>query len=230
MSILEASYTIARMIHPTCGWLATATPNVWEQHVKYLLGPDVYGFAILHKGTAVRSERKLPLIYEQQIRRRAIERVLYEGQDFGSAMLAARKDQELRNTCFVAPATTTILSNVTENSLAALAGGGPPIRREREQRGGPYSKGAGQGKNRGNKGKAVTPPSQKPQQSWQTQYDLKRTTPDGKAICFAYNNNGERCPGSCGREHVCQICFGKHPGHVHHKASDRGPGGGKASS
>ena len=35
------------------------------------------------------------------------------------------------------------------------------------------------------------------------------TSHEGKQICFAFNN-GER-KGSCDREHVCQICFGKHP-------------------
>ena len=31
---------------------------------------------------------------------------------------------------------------------------------------------------------------------------------EGKQICFAFNNG--KCPGKCDREHVCQICFGKH--------------------
>ena len=38
-------------------------------------------------------------------------------------------------------------------------------------------------------------------------------TPDGRAICYAYNNVGETCAGACGRVHVCRICFGKHAAH-----------------
>ena len=32
-------------------------------------------------------------------------------------------------------------------------------------------------------------------------------TPDGRQICFSYNNQGQECDGSCGRVHCCQICF-----------------------
>ena len=31
---------------------------------------------------------------------------------------------------------------------------------------------------------------------------------EGKQICFAFNNG--KCTGNYTREHVCQICFGKH--------------------
>jgi hypothetical protein len=75
---------------------------------------------------------------------------------------------------------------------------------------GTQAKGSGQGKSN---------------QHWQAKYEAKRATPEGKAICFAYNNNGERCVGACNREHVCQVCFGKHPGHVHHKFTAAGSGG-----
>ena len=40
---------------------------------------------------------------------------------------------------------------------------------------------------------------------------LKYRTLDDKAICFAYNNQGESCDGQCGRAHVCRKCLGPHP-------------------
>ncbi len=40
---------------------------------------------------------------------------------------------------------------------------------------------------------------------------LAFNTPDGTSICFAYNNQDEKCVGACGRAHVCRKCFGAHP-------------------
>ena len=36
-------------------------------------------------------------------------------------------------------------------------------------------------------------------------------TPDGRPICFKYNNPDEKCEGGCNRVHCCQFCFGRHP-------------------
>ena len=36
-------------------------------------------------------------------------------------------------------------------------------------------------------------------------------TPDGKQICFAYNNAEEKCTGNCDRAHVCRKRLGSHP-------------------
>ena len=45
---------------------------------------------------------------------------------------------------------------------------------------------------------------------------LPTSTPDGKQICFAYNNQHEGCPHgkACRREHVCRRCFGHIPLHM----------------
>ena len=39
-------------------------------------------------------------------------------------------------------------------------------------------------------------------------------TPDGRQICWRWNNPEERCRFNCGRLHVCQLCFGQHPMHA----------------
>ena len=36
---------------------------------------------------------------------------------------------------------------------------------------------------------------------------LFRWTPDGRMICFKFNNEGETCDGTCGMVHCCQICL-----------------------
>ncbi|CAE7041883.1 unnamed protein product [Symbiodinium sp. CCMP2592] len=52
-------------------------------------------------------------------------------------------------------------------------------------------------------------------------------TPDGKDICFAYNNQG--CQGNCGRAHVCRVkgCYKEHPAIRHQELSQ---GNNKAES
>lgn len=42
---------------------------------------------------------------------------------------------------------------------------------------------------------------------------LASRTPDNRLICFAYNNQGEKCDGTCNMVHVCRNkgCLGKHP-------------------
>ena len=37
-------------------------------------------------------------------------------------------------------------------------------------------------------------------------------TPDGKPICFRFNDNRKKCSGKkCRFVHVCSLCLGKHP-------------------
>jgi hypothetical protein len=46
-------------------------------------------------------------------------------------------------------------------------------------------------------------------------------TPDGRKMCFAWNSPTEQCAGGCGRAHVCRICFGAHPAHMHASVNRR---------
>ena len=47
-------------------------------------------------------------------------------------------------------------------------------------------------------------------------------TPDGKQICFAFNNQHEKCSGTCDRAHVCRLCLGNHPAYTCPKAAEGG--------
>ena len=56
-------------------------------------------------------------------------------------------------------------------------------------------KGGGKGKKGGNKGKAKDGGRK-----------YHNTSPDGRAICFSWNNKNQRCRYDCGRLHICQLC------------------------
>ena len=140
---------------------------------------------------------------------------------------------------FVRPALATLSTSLWRSSGSASSdllfppafqpGGGY------RRRPGPYShndygtaKGKGQGKHgkekgqygkdKGKVGKGFS------QDSQAARWEAK--TPDGKRICFAYNNPRERCTCSCNMEHVCRICFGKHPVHMHKDYPAAGGGDG----
>ena len=38
-------------------------------------------------------------------------------------------------------------------------------------------------------------------------------TPDGRMICFKFNNTGEECEGQCGMVHCCLVCLLTDHGH-----------------
>ena len=73
----------------------------------------------------------------------------------------------------------------------------------------------GRGKGRGGKGKGV---------GWRAQSNPR--TPDGRLKCFRYQRN--KCPGNCGKAHVCLVCNGAHPASKCHlrPAQAAPPGGG----
>ena len=64
----------------------------------------------------------------------------------------------------------------------------------------------------------------------QSRAGWRSKTSDGRLICFAFNNAYERCPGGCGKAHVCQRCEGNHPAHACKVVInvDGGGGGGAA--
>lgn len=52
---------------------------------------------------------------------------------------------------------------------------------------------------------------------------LHSTTPDGRQLCFAWNNAKEGCKGDCGRVHACRICLDtSHTTFDHSKKADTG--------
>ena len=124
-------------------------------------------------------------------------------------MRQAWKDPELRERYFITP-------------LAVSAVSSAPRARSRSPRGqraqAPNGKGAGKGKNRHRgTGKGAGTGGQKDNNKNSGKggsKDWHSSTPDGRAICYAYNNAGESCAGQCNRLRVCRRCFGTHPVHL----------------
>ena len=84
--------------------LATFSLSLWERYVKFLIGPRVWGQAILDTNGRAISSPTLPRVitYELEIRKRATD-LLNQGHDFRNALLMAQDDSEIRSLHFLQP-------------------------------------------------------------------------------------------------------------------------------
>ena len=195
-------------------WLAGLTPEVFGRYTDYVLGKRVADLEIvLTDGTtgggrlALQTPRPpwaLVIAYEFQMRKAALKMVRECGETLASAMVAVTRDSELKEMYFTTP--LALLPPAAKRPKASLP---EPLRTPHRIK----TKGKGQGK--AVKGKNAA-------------NGLTSRTPDGRSICFAFNNEG--CDGKCGMAHVCRVkgCYQKHPMAEHPSAS--GEGGARASS
>ena len=202
--VLGVTFVLAKLRHSNRAYLADASLEMWNDHCDYVLGDTVMNMKTSSADGKLihRPDWKQVLIYEFEIRKQMTRLVLYEGMTIATALKAARKDTEIKETFFVTP-----------NAMAAATD------RERSPRGnrrGDYSyygnKGNGKGKGKQGKGKGKS----------KFIDSLHHQTPDGRKICYAFNSVYERCKGNCGMVHVCRKCFGNHPAHACKRAASTG--------
>ena len=179
--------------------LASITPFTFLDYLGYLTGKYVARMETqttdgitLHKPSI-----KLIINYDYQMRKEVIEKV-NEGMDLETALQAIVKDSDVRERHFSTPLAVSSASQ----SLEKVRG----LQEDKFwKRGGPYPpipKGKGKSKQKG-KGK------------YKGEF-LHSTTPDGRQLCFAWNNKAEGCKGDCSRVHACRICLSTaHPTYQH---------------
>ena len=202
------AFIYAKLKNPGRSWLKTATLEVVNEYLDHLLGERVRGLEAKDQADTVVARPSWPLMlaYEYQIRKEAARNIL-KGHDFAEALRRAWTDLELRERHFVTP--------LALSAVAGAAGGEPALKRGRfrgeratgsEQQGGGKSKGkqkgGGKGKQKGGKARG------------KGKGGLRHSTPDGRQLCYAFNNAAESCDGTCGRVHACRWCLGPHPMHA----------------
>lgn len=206
IKLLGHCYLFTQLKFPNRHELRNIGPNLFNKYADYLLGEHVLGLqAKDSKGEIVSSPTlDLVLSYDYQVRK-LMTKYMNDGTEMVTALEDAMKDTTVKERYFLTPAALD----------AAAQGGREPGRKSRSPRreypreeggysgyGSSYGRSHRSGK-KGGKGKAKGGGKGK----------LHTRTPDGRDICFAWNNKDQRCRFNCGRVHCCQLCFGNHPAH-----------------
>ena len=206
MQVVANSYLMAQLKYPQKSSLRGLVPQHFLKYLDLMLGDHVLGLKARDKDGQVIAtpDFDLMLSYDYQIRRQMVK-LVNEGATMEEALKEAMTDTTIKERHFLTP---NVYSQVTSTTSSRSDGfrqrSRSPVRawkpwqddRWEQPRGkGKGKKGSSKGKNR--KGKQV--------------HDK---TPDGRQICWKWNNPRERCRFNCGRLHVCQYCFGSHPMHA----------------
>jgi hypothetical protein len=213
--LIATAWMFARVKHPNRPWLAGMGSHDYSSLADYMLGEQVAKLEVKESsGILVRPQWDQVLTYDFEVRTKAYELVNYDGVTLTAALVAARKDSEIRNLHLITPlAVGGGKVQHTDSLQSLLAVWQPPWMRPQEHPA--QSKGARSGKGggdpKGGKGDGGTRKDKRKRTRKGGQSDLKSKTQDGRAICYKYNNEEEDCTGPCSFVHVCQRCEGDHP-------------------
>jgi hypothetical protein len=183
--------------HGNRAWLADLDPGDYARLSDHILGKHCYGLRVqCPDGSTLGPRWQLILDYDYQVRKRAYELITTASATLSAALKEACASSEVKE-----------LYLVTPMALGAREGG-----RERSRSGGRRGgtdagahKGSGKRRNKGRGGKG---------KGQGKSLGLKSRTPDGRSICYRFNNPSETCAGKCNMVHVCQLCCGKGHGYT----------------
>ena len=204
--ILMANHFIfAKLRYTNKGILTNISPFTFLDYLGYLTGKYVAQMETQTvDGIALhRPSIKLLINYDHQMRKEVIEQ-MNEGKDMAAELHSVTKNSDLRERHFSTPLAVSSASQSLEKNNA------------RWQPYPPNEKGKGKHKGK-HKGKG----------KFKGEF-LHATTPDGRQLCFAWNNKNEGCKGGCNRVHACRVCLStSHPTfqHSQHQKTNEGDGG-----
>ena len=222
--------------HTNRSWFHQLSPAVFSDFSDYLLGKHCASLVIKGEGGLTFSPPwQLILDYEFQVRKKAYERVTNEAVSLKEALEWACSDSETRNLYLVTPLTLSSRAHssapsLSNNFLGALETYMTGNKGHSKGKGGkgrgsqtqlallapqlalPTSQPTWQAKGnrtgKGNKGNYRVRPYQKGKgKDGGNNLKYHKVTPDGRSICYKFNNLNEHCNGMCGMVHVCQLCF-----------------------
>ena len=203
-------YIFARFRYPNKTVLKDINPFTALEYLNYICSKDVSQLEsqTVDGVTLHRPSLKLILGYDFYMRKEVTDQ-MNKGVQFTEALKAVTKSADIRERHFSTPlAVSSATQSLQETAKVKVKSF------ERQHPYGDYiakrkhGKGKGKGKRseRGAKGKAKS--------------HLHSVTPDGRQLCFAWNNPREGCKGGCNRVHACRVCLD--PGHPAHEHPDVG--------
>lgn len=202
IKLMGHSYIFMQLKFPNRQAFRNIGPNLFAKYADFLLGEHVLGLKAKNAKGEVMAEPSLSLVlsYEYQVRKQMV-RLMNAGTEMAEALDSAMKDTTVKERYFLTPA-----------ALEAASERGDPPGKSRSPRRDNWEGSSGwrdppAWRTRGNKGGKAKGKGKKGMGK------LNSHTPDGRAICYAWNNRDQRCRYNCGRVHCCQYCFGTHPAH-----------------
>jgi len=207
VKVLGVTFELAKYQHSSRLWLATSSPQVWQDHLDYVLGDRIGAFLVKLGDQTVRAPWSIVLSYELQVRKTSCRFIMFQGMDLAASMLAARQCLETKEQFFSTP-TSLSVSMARQQPAKRLWTETPPPglalndtnnykKRQDKRRG----KGKGKGKDTG-KDTGKTPGKR-------AAAFPNTKTPDGRNICFNFQSNNCQVAG-CRFVHVCAKCFASH--------------------
>lgn len=193
---------------PNRPWLADLTQLDWWKYTDFFLGKLVHRLEVA--GGSVHPPWELILSFEYECRKFVFHQVREENANVHALLESVTRNQELKQLHFL-----TALAISPKRTKQQEPGDtwkeDKKARKKKKQAAAATGGGGGGGKDGKGKGKKGTGKgSGKQKLAW--------NTPDGRPICFAYNDKvGGGCAGGCGRVHVCRVvgCGAAHPMHEH---------------
>ena len=212
LNVMVNAMVFLSLQHTNRHELKDVKPDLSGQYASYLLGDHVWSFIAKDEQGCTVATPNWPLViqYEMAIRKRAYREMAERGIAFGAAMKESWLDPLTKERFFTTP--LSIASATGGKRIEISSSSKRPLEEQQHQT---TKKPKGQGKWQHKGGKGVKggkggkggkgPPLEIPK-------GCARTTPDGKFICYGYNDKAVRCRNPrCSFEHCCGICFGRHP-------------------
>ena len=195
--MLGTTFHLASYKHSTRLWLRNSRPEIWLDHLEYVLGDDVARMRHQVLDRVVTPPWAVVLNYEFQIRKEACRLIMFQGQTLADSMLQARQSPEIKERHFSTPTAMAAACNKVPNSP------GSSYKR-------PFDELSNSGKSgKGNKasGKGGGAKGGKPSaKKGNNTKILHNKTPDGRSLCFRFQTN--KCNSSkCHFVHVCSTCL-----------------------
>jgi len=200
ITLLGRAWAFVGFQQTNCDYLKGVTPQLWQEYLDYLLGEHVWGLKAKDENglESCAPPWSLLLSYEHAVRKKAM-RLVVDGMALGQAMRQAWADPVTKERYFTTPLALTAIPR----KRPAVEDSGDPYKYFKGDKG----KGKGKGKGKPTKGKGRA--------KGVTRTGIAHKTPDGRNICFKYNNKDEKCKDSkCPYLHVCGKCFQQHPAYA----------------
>lgn len=196
----------ARFRYPHKSSLADITPFTAIEYLNYICSKNISQLESLTVDDVSLHRPSLNITsYEYQMRKEVVDMV-NRGGTWVEALRAVVKNADVRERYFSTPlAVTSAVQSLKETSWTS-----PKKWQDRRHPYGEQPKGKGKSKQKGKEGK----------QKSKGRSSLQGSAPDGRQLCFAWNNKDEGCTGGCGRVHACRICLSPDHATFDHESKD----------